>query len=46
MLNYEQDKDRDDGVHLLIFAACEAVQDSLDFSPFELLFGRRVQGPL
>ena len=43
---YEQDKDWDKGVHLLLFAAREAVQESLAFSPFELLFGREVRGPL
>ena len=43
---YEQDKDWDEGVHLLLFAAREAVQESLGFSPFELLFGREVRGPL
>ena len=42
----EQDKDWDEGVHLLLFAAREAVQESLGFSPFELLFGREVRGPL
>ena len=41
---YEQDKDWDEGVHLLLFAAC--VQESPGFSPFELLFVREVQGPL
>ena len=40
---YEQERDWDEGVHLLLFAA---VQDSLGFSPFELLFGREVRGPL
>ena len=43
---FEQDKDWDEGVHLLLFAAREAVQESLGFSPFELLFGREVRGPL
>ena len=37
---FEQDKDWDEGVHLLLFAAHEAVQESLGFSPFELLFTR------
>ena len=31
--------------YLLLFAAREAVQDSLELSPFELLFGREVHGP-
>ena len=43
-LQYE--KDWDDGVHLLLFAAREAVQESLGFSPFELVFGHTVRGPL
>ena len=43
-LDYE--KDWDEGVHLLLFAAREAVQESLGFSPFELVFGRTVRGPL
>jgi transposase InsO family protein len=43
-LQYE--KDWDDGVHLLLFAAREAVQESLGFSPFELVFGHTVGGPL
>jgi hypothetical protein len=42
----EYEKDWDEGVHLLLFAAREAVQESLGFSPFELVFGRRVRGPL
>ena len=43
---FEQDKDWDEGVHLLLFAAREAVQESLGLSPFELLLRREVQGPL
>jgi len=43
---YEQDKDWDEGVHLLLFAVREVVQESLGFSPFELLFGREVRGSL
>jgi hypothetical protein len=34
----------DGGVHLVLFAAREAVQESLDFSPFELVFGHTVRG--
>ena len=41
---YEQEKDWDEGVQLLLFAVREAVQESLVFSPFELLFGREVRG--
>ena len=40
------EKDWDEGVHLLLFAAREAVQETLGFSPFELVFGRTVRGPL
>ena len=43
-LQYE--KDWDDGVHLLLFAAREAFQESHGFSPFELVFGHTVRGPL
>ena len=43
---YDQEKDWDEGIHLLLFAAREAVQESLGFSPFELVFGREVRGPL
>ena len=42
----EQEKEWDEGVHLVLFAAREAVQESLGFSPFELVFGRSVRGPL
>ena len=31
---------------MLLFAVKEAVQDSLGFSPFELVFGCTVKGPL
>ena len=40
------EKDWDEGVHLLLFAAREAVQETLGFSPFELVFGCTVRGPL
>ena len=36
----------DQGIHLLLFTAREAVQESLGFSPFELVFGCTVRGPL
>ena len=42
----ETEKDWDYGIHLLLFAARESVQESLGFSPFELVFGHRVRGPL
>ena len=42
----DTEKEWDDGVHLLLFAAQEALQESLGFSPFELIFGCTVRGPL
>ena len=43
---YDTEKDWDEGVHLLLFAARESVQESLNFSPFKLVFGHTVRGPL
>ena len=42
----ENSRDWDEGVHLLLFAVRESVQESLGFSPFELVFGHVVRGPL
>ena len=42
----ENTKDWDEGVHFALFAAREAVQESLGFSPFELIFGHTVRGPM
>ena len=42
----ENNRDWDQGVHLLLFTAREIVQELLGFSPFELVFGRTVRGPL
>ena len=42
----EHGNDWDQGIHLLLFATREAVQASLDFSPFMLIFGRTVKTPL
>ena len=39
-------RDWDEGIPLLLFAVREVVQESLGFSPFELVFGRTVRGPL
>jgi len=39
-------KDWDEGIGVLVFAARESVQESLGFSPFELVFGHSVRGPL
>ena len=43
---YDTEKDWDEGVHLFLFAARESVQESLGFSPFELVFGHTMRGPL
>jgi len=43
---FETEKDWDEGIHLLLFAARESVQKSLGFSPFDLVFGHTVRGPL
>ncbi|KAI5625238.1 hypothetical protein C0J50_15204 [Silurus asotus] len=39
-------KDWDEGVPLLLFAVRDAVQESLGFSPSDLVFGHTVRGPL
>ena len=39
-------KDWDEGIPLLLFAAWESIQESLGFSPFELVFGHLPRGPL
>ena len=46
MYSIENSRDWDEGVHLLLFAICESVQESLGFSPFEQVFGHVVRGPL
>ena len=43
---FDTEKGWDEGIHLLPFAVRESVQDSLGFSPFELVFGHTVRGPL
>ena len=43
---FDTEKDWDEGIHLLLFAARESVQESLGFSLFELVFGHTVRGPL
>ena len=40
---FENEKDWDEGVSLLMFAARESIQESLGFSPFELVFGHTVR---
>ena len=42
----EFEKDWDEGVHLQMFAVREVVQESLGFSPSELVFAHTVRGPL
>ena len=43
---FDTEKDWDEGIRLLLFAVRESVQESLGFSPFELVFGHTVRGPL
>ena len=43
---FDTEKDWDEGIHLLLFAVRESVQESLGFSPVELVFGHTVRGPL
>ena len=43
---FDTEKDLDEGIRLLLFAVRESVQESLGFSPFELVFGHSVRGPL
>ena len=42
----DNEKDWDEGISILLFAVRESVQESLGFSPFELVFGHSVSGPL
>ena len=42
---FDTEKDWDEGIHLLLLAVRESVQESLGFSPFELVFGHTVRGP-
>ena len=43
---FETEKDWDKGIHLLLFAARESVQESLGFCPFQLVFGHTQRGLL
>ena len=43
---YDTEKDWDQGIHLLLFALRESVQEPLGFCPFELVFGHTVRGLL
>ena len=42
----EEDRDWDEGLQFLLFAIRETPSESLGVSPFQLLFGRKVRGPL
>lgn len=42
---YETKKDWDEGVPFALFAIRDTKQESLGFSPTELVFGRNVRGP-
>ena len=42
----DNEKDWDEGISLLLFAVRESFQESLGFSPFELIFGHSVHGLL
>lgn len=42
----ETGKDWDEGIHLLLFAIRDSVQESLGFTPFQLVYGHEVRGPL
>ena len=42
----ERPKDWDKYLNAVLFAIREVPQESLGFSPFELLYGRRVRGPM
>ncbi len=46
MYCHDMDKNWDEGIHLLLFAACVSVQESLAYTPFELVSGHNVRGPL
>lgn len=43
---FETGRDWDEGVHLLLFATREVIQESLGFSPADLVFAHTVRGPL
>ncbi len=42
----DRERDWDEGVPLVLFAVRETVQESLGFSPADLVFGHAVRGPL
>ena len=42
---FDTENDWDEGIYLYLFAVRESFQESLDFSPFDLVFGHTVRGP-
>jgi hypothetical protein len=42
----EHGKDWDEGIPMFLFATREVTQESLGFSPFDLVYGHTVRGPL
>ena len=43
---FDTEKDWDEGIHRLLFAVRESVQEFLIFSPYELVFCHTVCGPI
>ncbi|KAJ8019449.1 hypothetical protein HOLleu_41054 [Holothuria leucospilota] len=43
---HDNERDWDEGIPFVMFAARESIQESLGFSPFELVLGHTVRGPL
>lgn len=43
---YDQGKDWDEGLDLILFTFRDSIQASLQFSPFDLVFGHTIRGPL
>ena len=43
---FYHEKDWDVGLPFLLFASRDSIQESLGFTPFELVFGHKVRGPL
>ncbi|KAJ8040053.1 hypothetical protein HOLleu_14244 [Holothuria leucospilota] len=43
---HDNERDWDEGIPFVMFAARESIQESLGFSPFELVSGHTVRGPL
>ena len=43
---FDTGTDWNEDIHVFLFAVRESVQESLEFGPFELVFGHTVRGPL